>query len=75
MKISRNILGKKLFNILMKSTFYGHFVAGECKDSIKGTIENMSKYNVKSILDYSAEEDLNSPISVQSNQEYEIVIF
>jgi len=59
----------------MKSTFYGHFVAGECKDSIKGTIENMSKYNVKSILDYSAEEDLNSPISVQSNQEYEIVIF
>lgn len=70
MKISRNILGKRLFNILMKSTLYGHFVAGECKDSIKETIENMSKYNVKSILDYSAEEDLNSPIeSVQSNQE------
>ena len=71
MKISRNVLGKKLFNLAMRSTFYGHFVAGECKDSIRGTIENMQKYNVKSILDYSAEEDLNSSINVKNIKEYE----
>jgi proline dehydrogenase len=63
MKISRKLLGKKLFNFVMKSTFYGHFVAGECQNSIKGTIENMLKYNVKSILDYSVEEDLNASAS------------
>lgn len=61
MKLSRKILGKKLFSMLMKSTFYGHFVAGETQYSIKDTIENMLKYNVKAILDYSVEDDLDSP--------------
>lgn len=44
----------------MKNTFYGHFVAGEDKDDIRPNVENMRKYGVKSILDYSAEEDLES---------------
>ena len=71
MTYSRKFLGKNFFNKIMKMTFYGHFVAGECKDSIKPTIENMLKYNVKSILDYSAEEDLNSSTNqVQEINEY-----
>jgi len=57
---SRMLLGKNLFNKLMKNTFYGHFVAGEDKDDIRPNVENMRKYGVKSILDYSAEEDLES---------------
>ena len=44
----------------MKSTFYGHFVAGEDQREIRPNIENMMKYGVKSILDYSAEEDLTN---------------
>lgn len=60
MKISRKLLGKNLFSMLMKSTFYGHFVAGENQLMIKPTIENMLKYNVRSILDYSVEDDLDS---------------
>lgn len=64
--MSRRVLGKTLFTALMKSTFYGHFVAGEDQQSIRGNVENMMKYGVKSILDYSAEEDLSSE-SVKSN--------
>ena len=48
----------------MKSTFYGHFVAGEDQNDIRENVKSMMKYGVKSILDYSAEEDLEnqSPI-------------
>ena len=58
--LSRRIFGKRLFSILMKSTFYGHFVAGQDQQDIRKNVENMMKYGVKSILDYSAEEDLDS---------------
>ena len=53
-------MGKRLFNMLMKSTFYGHFVAGEDQAGIRSNVETMMKFGVKSILDYSAEEDLAS---------------
>ena len=52
----------------MKSTFYGHFVAGEDQNDIRAKVENMMKYGVKSILDYSAEEDLESQtVSKEAN--------
>lgn len=63
---SRLLLGKNLFGILMKKTFYGHFVAGENQDEIRGNVEAMRHYGVKSILDYSAEEDLESNHSAKS---------
>ncbi len=44
----------------MKNTFYGHFVAGENSDEIRPNVEKMRRYGVKSILDYSAEEDLEA---------------
>ena len=53
-------MGKKLFSIMMKNTFYGHFVAGEDQLEIRGNVQKMMKYGVKPILDYSAEEDLES---------------
>ncbi|XP_032234100.2 proline dehydrogenase 1, mitochondrial [Nematostella vectensis] len=59
MKLSQKLMGKKLFRKVMKSTFYGHFVAGEDKDDIKPTIHNLNKYGVGAILDYSVEEDLS----------------
>jgi hypothetical protein len=58
--LTRKVFGKHLFSIIMKSTFYGHFVAGQDQQDIRKNVENMMKYGVKSILDYSAEEDLNS---------------
>ena len=39
-------------------TFYGHFVAGEDQEKIKPVISRMHSFGVKSILDYSVEEDM-----------------
>jgi len=58
MKLGQKILGKTLFGLLMKQSFYGHFVAGEDKERIKPVISRMHSFGVKSILDYSVEEDM-----------------
>lgn len=57
MKLGQMILGKTLFGMVMKQTFYGHFVAGEDQERIKPTISRMQSFGVKSILDYSVEVD------------------
>ncbi|XP_052233706.1 proline dehydrogenase 1, mitochondrial-like isoform X2 [Dreissena polymorpha] len=59
MKLARAILGANLFRKLMKMTFYGHFVAGEDKVAIRPVVSRNRQFGVKSILDYSAEEDLS----------------
>lgn len=58
MKITRAMFGKKLFEKLMRSTFYGQFVAGADEQEIVPTIKHLSSFGVKPILDYSAEEDV-----------------
>ena len=58
MKISRRILGKRLFHLLMRNSFYGHFVAGADVQEIKSVISKNQAYGVRSILDYSVEEDI-----------------
>ncbi|XP_053695355.1 proline dehydrogenase 1, mitochondrial isoform X2 [Sabethes cyaneus] len=59
MKIAQTILGEKLFTLVMKYTFYGHFVAGEDQVKIVPTLERLRSFGVKPILDYSVEEDLS----------------
>ena len=59
MKLGKAVLGKTLFAYIMKQTFYGQFVAGEDRQSIKPAIHRMHSFGVKSILDYSVEEDLS----------------
>ncbi|KAJ8711481.1 hypothetical protein PYW07_008723 [Mythimna separata] len=59
MKRMRQVVGQRLFEIFMKATFYGQFVAGEDQNTIKPTIERLRSFGVKSILDYSVEEDLS----------------
>jgi proline dehydrogenase len=58
MKFGQAVLGKTLFALIMKQTFYGHFVAGEDQEKIKPVISRMHSFGVKSILDYSVEEDM-----------------
>lgn len=60
MKLGQKVLGKRLFAALMKATFYGHFVAGEDQIKIQPTLERLRSFGVKSILDYSVEEDISS---------------
>lgn len=58
MKLTRAMFGKKMFEQLMRSTFYGQFVAGADEQEIVPTIKHLSSFGVKPILDYSAEEDV-----------------
>jgi len=59
-KMSRKILGQRLFKAVMRATIYGQFVGGEGKHDIQGTISRNAAFGVKSILDYSAEEDMDA---------------
>uniref|UniRef100_A0A2A4J486 Proline dehydrogenase n=1 Tax=Heliothis virescens TaxID=7102 RepID=A0A2A4J486_HELVI len=59
MKRLRQVVGQRMFELIMKATFYGQFVAGEDQNTIKPTIERLRSFGVKSILDYSVEEDLS----------------
>ncbi|CAK1541464.1 unnamed protein product [Leptosia nina] len=59
MKRLRQLVGQRLFEAIMKATFYGQFVAGEDQNNIRPTIERLRSFGVKSILDYSVEEDLS----------------
>jgi len=59
MKIFKTIFGEKLFTLIMKMTFYGHFVAGEDQYRIVPTLERLRSFGVKPILDYSVEEDIS----------------
>lgn len=59
MKLAKAILGERLFIMLMKATFYGHFVAGEDEFKIRPKLERLRSFGVKPILDYSVEEDLS----------------
>uniref|UniRef100_A0A2K5I2Q4 Proline dehydrogenase n=1 Tax=Colobus angolensis palliatus TaxID=336983 RepID=A0A2K5I2Q4_COLAP len=57
--VSRKLLGQRLFNKLMKMTFYGHFVAGEDQESIQPLLRHNRAFGVGAILDYGVEEDLS----------------
>ena len=59
MNVGKKVLGKRLFAAVMKPTFYGQFVAGENAKTIAPVIDRMRCFGVKSILDYSAEEDIS----------------
>lgn len=59
MKIFKAFFGEKLFTLMMKMTFYGHFVAGEDQYRIVPTLERLRSFGVKPILDYSVEEDIS----------------
>ncbi|XP_011298764.1 proline dehydrogenase 1, mitochondrial isoform X2 [Fopius arisanus] len=59
MKVAKAVLGERIFTLLMKTTFYGHFVAGEDEEKIKPVIGRLRQFGVKPILDYSVEEDLS----------------
>lgn len=59
MKICKAVFGEKLFTLMMKMTFYGHFVAGEDQHRIVPTLKRLRSFGVKPILDYSVEEDIS----------------
>lgn len=59
MRAAQQLLGKKVFEKVMESTFYGHFVAGADQIRIQPNIQRLREFGVKAILDYSVEEDIS----------------
>ena len=53
----------------MRNSFYGHFVAGANVEEIKTVIAKNEAYGVKSILDYSVEEDIGEDKARQKEQQ------
>ena len=74
MKWSQSILGTRLFHKLMKATFYGQFVGGEDRIAICPLVNRNKQFGVKSILDYSAEEDVSSEQAKEAEMRYALLI-
>lgn len=62
-------MGERLFHYLMRSTFYGQFVAGKDQDDMKPVLDHLRSFGVKSILDYSAEEDIEKKFDKISDKQ------
>ncbi|KAK3084169.1 hypothetical protein FSP39_009386 [Pinctada imbricata] len=71
LKWTRKLLGKSLFCTLMRGTFYGHFVAGQDQDDIRPLVTRNRMFGVKSILDYSVEEDLSTKEAKEAEMKYD----
>nr|XP_046161909.1 proline dehydrogenase 1, mitochondrial isoform X2 [Oncorhynchus gorbuscha] len=69
MDLSKKVFGQRLFERLMKMTFYGQFVAGEDHNSIKPLIHKNQAFGVGSVLDYSVEEDLTQEAAVKKEMD------
>lgn len=58
MELTKKLFGQRIFERMMKMTFYGQFVAGEDHNAIKPLIQKNRAFGVGAVLDYSVEEDL-----------------
>ena len=58
MHLIQKLLGQRMFRYFMKNTIYGQFVAGEDLKSVQKVIARYKMSGIKSILDYSVEEDV-----------------
>ncbi|XP_052279267.1 hydroxyproline dehydrogenase-like isoform X2 [Dreissena polymorpha] len=63
MNSSRRLLGRRLFDRLMKVTFYGQFVAGETRAELLASSSSLLKAGVRPILCVPIEEDKGANVS------------
>ncbi|XP_044303659.1 hydroxyproline dehydrogenase [Varanus komodoensis] len=58
LSISRRVLGRRLWNSVLRLTLYGQFVAGETHKEIKGTLQRLQDLGVRPLLAVPIEEDV-----------------
>jgi proline dehydrogenase len=58
MRIGEGLLGPKLFSLLMKSTFYGQFVAGETGPAVTAAAEKLRDIGLTLMVAPALESDL-----------------
>lgn len=60
MSFGQRVLGKTLFEFLLRKTMYSQFVAGENIPAIQDTIEKLRECGIQTMLFVPNEEDLSS---------------
>ncbi|XP_060112709.1 hydroxyproline dehydrogenase [Heteronotia binoei] len=61
LSVSRRVLGRRLWDGLLRLTFYGQFVAGETPEEIKATLQRLQQLKVRPLLAVPIEEDVGQP--------------
>ena len=61
MRVSRTLLGARMFEYVMKRSFYGQFAGGEDIAELQPCVEHLARYGVHSMLNYSVEADVGAP--------------
>mmetsp|Transcript_23872 Transcript_23872/g.70469 ORF Transcript_23872/g.70469 Transcript_23872/m.70469 type:complete len:332 (-) Transcript_23872:1074-2069(-) len=57
MNLSSTVFGSTLTDLVMKTTFFKHFCAGEDEKSIEPAIKKLRRHGIGGILDYAAENE------------------
>lgn len=73
MELTKKFFGQRMFEKLMKMTFYGQFVAGEDHNAIKPLIQKNQAFGVGAVLDYSVEEDLTQEEAEKKEMEWVLI--
>ena len=60
MSFGQRVLGKTLFEFLLRKTMYGQFVAGETLPAIQDTIRMLRECGIGTMLCVPNEEDLST---------------
>ncbi|KAH7711679.1 hypothetical protein AAVH_20997 [Aphelenchoides avenae] len=55
LRVLRKMLGKRMFDAVLKATFFGHFVAGETKEEVKLTADRLAQSGIGASIGYSTE--------------------
>ncbi|XP_033116091.1 hydroxyproline dehydrogenase-like [Anneissia japonica] len=69
MDLGHRILGQRLFTMIMKGSFYGHFVAGERSDVGK-TVARLSSAGIGSMLHITAEDTSHIKSDSSENEQW-----
>jgi proline dehydrogenase len=69
LRLSYQLLGKRITNALLQQTFFGHFCAGKDEMAILPVVQSLERSGVGIILDFAAEDDSTPPPSHVSNSD------
>ncbi|CEO99395.1 unnamed protein product (mitochondrion) [Plasmodiophora brassicae] len=58
LRVAESLIGPRITHAVLRRTLFKQFVAGESVDDIGGSIAQLRSVNVKCILDYAVEDDL-----------------
>lgn len=73
LRFAYRLLGKTLTEMVVASTFFRHFCAGETAQGIRPRVERLRRAGVGGILDFAAEADVQqmaSPAQAETTQAY-----